>query len=81
VFGYCINQPAGECTKASLGYDISVLLELLKLRNGSSEIALAERVPQLTKVFVLHPIAAGKLFPSPDRMVGSIFAFRLLPFI
>lgn len=53
TFGYCVDT---SCTPRQLGYDITALTGAI-----TNNTYVNENIVRLTKAFILHPIAAGKL--------------------
>ncbi|KAL7942169.1 actin cortical patch SUR7/pH-response regulator pali [Trichoderma barbatum] len=88
TFGYCVINSNGndDCTKAHVGYDATAALGQANQLNFSKNDRDAARV--LTRVMILHPIAAGLTFLAfllclGTSILGSLVAsiFSALAFI
>jgi hypothetical protein len=79
-FGYCITDEANgghTCSKSMIGYSPSAVMNAIE--NTQFSTSAIDATNDLTKVMVLHPVAAGLAFIAfllalGAGVVGSLFA-------
>ncbi|GAA6024837.1 hypothetical protein JCM11491_005672 [Sporobolomyces phaffii] len=64
VFGYCYNLAGGQdqCSSTRLGYELPPIISEIATLSGTIDQSTQNTIRNVTKAFVIHPIACGIAF-------------------